>query len=186
MPFDNTFEQELKNYLQTNYTFYAEDKIFFKKIYLNLLAEVALKKDLETGQEYTRKAPLIYGSPNADLELDIANFHKKHSVGRALIKLIVQRNCDPVIIYKKARIDRKLFSKIRSHDEYVPSKKTMIAFALSLELSPQETQDFLALGGFTLSKDILFDVIISFFLEKGIYDFDTINNCLYEHQQNIF
>lgn len=62
----------------------------------------------------------------------------------------------------------------------------MIAFALSLELSLQETQDFLALGGYTLSKDILFDVIISFFIEKEIYDLETINISLCKHQQNIF
>lgn len=181
---DKTFEQELNAYLKANYAFYAADTIFFKKIYLHLLAEAAFKKDAETGQEYTRKDPLILGSPNADLELDIADFHKKHSVGRALVNLIAQKNYDPVLIYKKAGIDRKLFSKIRTHDEYVPSKKTMIAFALSLELSLEETQNFLALGGYILSKDILFDVIISFFLEKEIYDLDTINSCLYKHNQN--
>lgn len=183
---DIVFELELNVYLQKYYTFYAEDKTFFKKLYLYALADEALKNDIKNGQEHIREDPLIFGSPNADLSLDIEDFHREHSIGRALTRIIAEKNLDPIIIYKKARIDRKLFSKIRTHDAYVPSKKTMIAFALSLELSLKETQDFLALGGYTLSKDILFDVIVSFFLEKKIYDLDKINTCLFEHSQNIF
>lgn len=186
MQLENTINQELKAYLQTNYSFYADDKPFFKKIQLKLAEIAALDRESKTNQEHVREDPGILGTPNADISLDIAKFYKEHSVGRALTRLIVQKNCDPVLIYKKARIDRKLFSKIRSHDAYVPSKKTMIAFALSLELTLPETQEFLALGGYTLSKDIVFDVIISFFIEKEIYDIETINISLCEHEQTIF
>lgn len=83
MQFEKTINQELNAYLQTNYTYYADDKPFLKKIQLIVLAELALDKELKTNQEHVREDPQFLGTFNADLQFDIAEFHKEHSVGRA-------------------------------------------------------------------------------------------------------
>ena len=68
------------------------------------------------------------------------------------------------VIYKKANVDRKLFSKIRNNMDYKPSKTTALAFAFALELDVAETKDFIGRAGFALSHSSKFDVIVEYFL----------------------
>lgn len=108
------------------------------------------------------------------------------SFSTALMELIKAKGMDHVEVYKRANIDRKLFSKIRIHHEYIPSKRTIIALALALELSLEETQRLLEKAGFTLSRSILFDVIIEYFISHGKYDIFEINSVLFVYKQPIF
>lgn len=102
-----------------------------------------------------------------------------------LLKLIKKSGKTSVEIYKKANIDRKLFSKIKNKKDYQPSKNTAIAIALALELPIDDFNILLQRAGYSLSYAIKKDVIIIFFLEKEIYDIDTINLVLYEKNLDI-
>ena len=86
-------------------------------------------------------------------------------------------------VYKKANVDRKLFSKIRNNPEYKPSKPTALAFAFALELDLYETKEFIGRAGYALSRSSKFDIIVEYFLLHRNYNIFELNNVLYEFDQ---
>ena len=102
-----------------------------------------------------------------------------------LFKLIDASGMDDVTVYKKANIDRKVFSRIRCKADYKPSKKTAVAFAVALKLGMQEMLDLLACAGIAFSPSDKFDLIITYCVQHRIYDIFEINAILFEYGQPI-
>ena len=102
-----------------------------------------------------------------------------------LLRMIKERKMSESEAYKKAFVDRRHFAKIKKDEYYAPSKKTVLAFAIALELTLDETKDLLRSAGYALSRSSKFDIIVVYFLENRNYNMFDINEVLYEYDQPI-
>ncbi|MGN0114066.1 MAG: RNase III inhibitor, partial [Acutalibacteraceae bacterium] len=120
-------------------------------------------------------------------EVDLyLRFNRDISFNERLFLLIDRTGQRDSDVYKKARIDRRLFSKIRSNKKYIPCKKTVIALCLALELNREETDQLLSSAGYSLSSADDYDLAIAFFIDKKVYDFFDINDVLAHFGFDVF
>lgn len=109
---------------------------------------------------------------------DFIKNKQKPKFNEILFNFIDERGRTDSEVYKKAGIDRRHFSKIRSNADYCIGKNSAIALALALELNKKETEELLGAAGYTLSDSDIFDLVIQFCIEKKIYNIDDVNEVL--------
>lgn len=112
--------------------------------------------------------------------LDYLNHKTDKSFNSLLFSYIDKLGEKDSTIYKKVDIDRKLFSKIRCNDSYIPRKKVIIKLCIALKLDSMDSQLLLNSAGYALSSNNNFDLIISYCIENKIYDYEKVNEYLYK------
>ena len=111
-------------------------------------------------------------------ELDDYIKNRKPTFNQLLFSFIDTTGASDSEVYKRAGLDRRHFSKIRSNPSYRPGKNTAIALALALELNKKETGELLSAAGYSLSESDTFYLVIQFCLDKRIYDIPNVNSAL--------
>jgi O-acetyl-ADP-ribose deacetylase (regulator of RNase III) len=139
-----------------------------------------LNVELEALEEKAMMAESIAAAPSS-VEDVVGNLDEPFSA--TLLRLIDASGKKDSEVYNRANIDRRLFSKIRSNAHYAPSKPTVLAFAVALELTLDQTEDLLERAGFALSHSRKFDVIVEYFIASGKYDVYEINEVLFSYDQ---
>lgn len=133
--------------------------------------------------EAVMPSPNELRSPTVSSRLDDLVDDLDEPFNTTLLRLIDAKGKTDSEVYKRANIDRKLFSKIRTGKGYMPGKRTILALAVALELNLEETDDLLKRAGYALSHSQKFDVIVEFFIVSGKYDIFEINEVLFKYDQ---
>ena len=163
MVLDNNLKRKLEIYIKLNYVASVEEDFLCPDI---------------NEEEITKSSGKKFEQQKQDLSALVQEAGE--SFHEMLFRLIEENNQKESDIYKNAGIDRKLFSKIRNNPAYHPKKNTIIALCIALKLDIDNAIEFLESAGYALSPGDRGDIIIKYFIEKKIFDIDTINCALYD------
>ena len=146
-------------------------------------SEAGKEKPAEANAAFASGAAVSSAVPLSAESLPDRMAHLGDTFQERLLRLIDEQDRTDPEVYKKANLDRKLFSKIRSNAAYRPSKNTVLALAIALELDLAQTKDLLARAGFAFSPSSKFDLIVQYCFEKRIYDIFEVNALLFQYDQ---
>ena len=155
-------KEKLKIYINNNF---EKDTLLFRQMKKSLYYEDSRDYQIES----------------SNINEFINNQKEDNKFQKLLFKLIDERNLKDSDVYNKANIDRRLFSKIRSNENYHPSKETIILLGLSLELNESEIINLLQSASYSLPKNNYFDLIIRFCFLNKIYNVNDVNELLYDY-----
>lgn len=182
--FSNELFKAVKAYIDENFV----EEIRCKKYLLDeqcldfRVAESACEFDcLKTTSSRSYSRPYSASNKLSQFEDIIKNLES--SFAEALFARIDEKGLTDPQVYKRANLDRKLFSKIRKNKNYKPSKTTALALAIALELNLDETKDFIGKAGYALTHSSKLDVIVEYFIINGEYDIFKINEVLFAFEQ---
>ena len=174
--------QNVKSYIDEHYVEDYEAEIYSSPIHRDRMARYEMLRCEEMFLGSAKACATTTNEPD-----DLATFlkQKDDTFAVTLVDLIERSGKKNSEIYKKANVDKKLFSKIINNVKYHPSKQTAIAFAIALELDLEATQDLIGRAGYTLTHSSRFDLIIEYFILERIYDRFEINETLLAFDQQL-
>ena len=160
---------------------YVEERKDTRRELLDVEHKALDEAELIQYTQMPKMAESIVEAPTAGIDSLIGNLDEPFAV--MLLRLIEAKGKTDVEVYKRANLDRKLFSKIRTRKGYMPSKRTAVALAMALGLNLDETDDLLERAGYALSHSQKFDVIVEYFIQSRKYDIFEINEVLFSYDQ---